>query len=382
MDGGLASDLRGGFFVDYPEALLVTNLEGGLLEVNAAARTAFGADFASPVKLCDRVHPEDRERLESILVRARESGFSARDNIRFERAGGEHGRMTVEARRGAREACLYVSVSPFDQEAQERHVLRVLLAKLDIVAWAIDPKGVFTYHDGQGARKAGIESGALVGKNVFDLYPEEENGITHQALRGIPARNVSSGGSSGNVEYWDHHYVPVRGADGDVTGVVGLSIDVTETQRAQLELAQKLEIIERQQEVIRNLETPVLQVWDGVIALPLVGVIDSSRSARVMDDLLAAVSRTQARFALLDLTGVEVVDTSTANHIIGMIRAIGLLGAAGVVTGIRPNVAQTIVSLGMDLSKLTTLGNLRQGLSYCIKRMADGRRVGGEALGR
>ncbi|HSO00684.1 MAG TPA: STAS domain-containing protein, partial [Candidatus Nanopelagicales bacterium] len=129
-------------------------------------------------------------------------------------------------------------------------------------------------------------------------------------------------------------------------------------------------IIERQQEVIRNLETPILQVWDRVLTLPMIGVVDSRRAARVMDDLLAAVVRGRARFALLDLTGVDIVDTSTANHLIGMIRAVRLLGAEGIITGIRPDVAQTIVSLGVDLSSIVTVATLRDGLSLAIKRMS------------
>jgi rsbT co-antagonist protein RsbR len=93
-----------------------------------------------------------------------------------------------------------------------------------------------------------------------------------------------------------------------------------------------------------------------------------------MDDLLAAVSRTSARFAILDLTGVEVVDTATAYRLMGMIRAIRLLGAEGVLTGIRPTVAQTVVSLGVDLSGISTLASLRHGLAFCIRRLENAER--------
>lgn len=244
-------------------------------------------------------------------------------------------------------------------------ILQALLENLDIAVWAVDTKGIVTFQDGKGLREGTAPS--TLGLNVFELYPEEVNTGLRQALRGTPARMIAELVPG---QFWESWYVPKRDAVGAISGVIGMTVDVTEAQRAQREVAAKLEVIERQQEVIRNLETPILDVWEGVVALPLVGVIDSSRAARVTEDLLDAVSRTRARFALLDLTGIDIVDTATANHLINMTRAIGLLGATGVITGIRPNVAQTIISIGMDLSSLKTLGSLRQGLAYCIRQMA------------
>jgi rsbT co-antagonist protein RsbR len=101
----------------------------------------------------------------------------------------------------------------------------------------------------------------------------------------------------------------------------------------------------------------------------MVGVVDSSRTAEVMDSLLDAVSRTRARFAILDLTGVEAVDTKTAAYLIELVRAIRLLGAEGIITGIRPSVAQTVVAIGVDLGGVVTLSNLRAGLRHCILQM-------------
>ena len=152
--------------------------------------------------------------------------------------------------------------------------------------------------------------------------------------------------------------------------MIGVTLDKSDMKRATKELEARLELIERQQEVIRNLETPIIQVWDRVVTLPMVGIVDSRRAARVMDDLLAAVVRTQASFAILDLTGVDTVDTATAGHLFGLIRAIRLLGAEGIITGIRPTVAQTMVTLGLDLTHLSTCANLREGLKLCIRRMS------------
>ena len=89
-----------------------------------------------------------------------------------------------------------------------------------------------------------------------------------------------------------------------------------------------------------------------------------------MDNLLNKVARTGAQFAILDLTGVEVVDTRTAGHLLALVRAVRLLGAEGMITGIRPAVAQTMVAQGLDVSSVLTLGTLRDGLSLCIRRMS------------
>src|SRR5690606_34344840 len=131
-------------------------------------------------------------------------------------------------------------------------------------------------------------------------------------------------------------------------------------------LREKLQQIEDQQQVIRALSTPIIEIWDHVLTAPIVGVIDSERASELMDNLLQAVARTRARFAILDLTGVEQVDTGTAGHLLGLIRAIKLLGAEGVITGIHPNIAQTIVALGLETSAMTVRASLREALKYCM----------------
>lgn len=140
-----------------------------------------------------------------------------------------------------------------------------------------------------------------------------------------------------------------------------------EKQRAMAELDQQLEIIKRQQFAIRELSTPVLQLWDDVLALPIIGVVDTKRSVEIMERLLAEVTNRQSRYVILDITGVEVVDTKTADHFIKVVKAAELLGTTCVLTGIRPAVAQTLVEIGVDLSKVLTLRNLQDGLRECVR---------------
>ncbi|WP_156338771.1 STAS domain-containing protein [Chondromyces crocatus] len=149
--------------------------------------------------------------------------------------------------------------------------------------------------------------------------------------------------------------------------------EVEERRQTEQDLRDKLEVIRRQDEAIQALSTPVLQLWDGVLALPLIGAIDGRRAAAVTERLLGEIVRTASRFALLDLTGVDIVDTSTADHLLRVVRAVQLLGARAVITGINPAVAQTLTSLGVDLSALTTQQNLQEGLRYCIQESAPAR---------
>ncbi|WP_437276856.1 PAS domain-containing protein [Sorangium sp. So ce375] len=246
--------------------------------------------------------------------------------------------------------------------AEHQHILRALVDNLDVIVWACDASGVFTYFDGKSLAAAGLKPGQLVGLSTFDIYKEHETVGLRTALRGEPLHNIMEVGGK-PIENW---FVPVRSEGGEVSSVVGITLDLSESRRAERELRERLAIIERQQQVIRQLSTPILQVWKGVLALPMIGVVDSARTAEVMDSLLQAVVRTGARYALLDLTGVEAVDTKTASYLVDLVRAIRLLGAEGIITGIRPSVAQTIVSLGIDLAEITTLSDLQAGLKHCI----------------
>ncbi|WP_272417445.1 STAS domain-containing protein [Polyangium jinanense] len=150
--------------------------------------------------------------------------------------------------------------------------------------------------------------------------------------------------------------------------------EVEERSLAERELREKLELIARQEEAIRELSTPIIEVWDGVLTLPLFGVVDSQRAAEMMERLLDAITQKVATYAIIDLTGVDIVDTSTADHIGRLVRAAELLGARCIITGIRPAVAQTMVQIGIDLTKIITLSTLREALRRCMRSSETGRK--------
>lgn len=127
------------------------------------------------------------------------------------------------------------------------------------------------------------------------------------------------------------------------------------------------EIVSSQRRAILELSTPVIQVWEGILVLPLIGTIDSPRTRQIMESLLTEVVETQAEYVILDLTGVSVVDTAVAHHLMKTVEAAELLGTRCILTGISPAIAQTIVHLGVDLGHITTAATLKIGLQQALK---------------
>jgi rsbT co-antagonist protein RsbR len=128
------------------------------------------------------------------------------------------------------------------------------------------------------------------------------------------------------------------------------------------------EVINRQQREMLELSTPVVKLWEGILALPMIGTLDSSRTQVVMESLLQKVVETGAQIAILDITGVPTVDTLVAQHLLKTVTALRLMGAECIISGVRPQIAQTIVHLGVDLQGVTTKANLADALALALKR--------------
>ncbi len=128
------------------------------------------------------------------------------------------------------------------------------------------------------------------------------------------------------------------------------------------QLQEKLSTIELQTKAMIELSTPVIQVWDEILILPLIGTVDTARAQQIMEGLLDTVEKTHCSVAIIDITGVPLVDTKVANHLLRTIEAVRLLGAEALLTGVSPHIAQTLVQLRVDLSRVSTLGSLQAGL--------------------
>ncbi len=127
------------------------------------------------------------------------------------------------------------------------------------------------------------------------------------------------------------------------------------------------EVILRQTDEIAEISTPVIRVWDGILALPIIGTLDSSRTQIVMENLLQEIVETGSSIAILDISGVPAVDSLVAQHLIKTVSATRLMGAECIISGIRPEIAQTVVHLGIDLSNIITKASLASALAYAFK---------------
>jgi rsbT co-antagonist protein RsbR len=131
-------------------------------------------------------------------------------------------------------------------------------------------------------------------------------------------------------------------------------------------------LIDRQRMELLETATPVIRLWDGIVAVPLIGTLDSARSQVVMETLLESVVDQHARFAILDITGVPTVDSLVAQHLMKTVAAARLMGAECIVSGIRPAIAQTIVHLGLDLGTVVTRASLADALAYALDQQGSG----------
>jgi PAS domain S-box-containing protein len=249
---------------------------------------------------------------------------------------------------------------------QSRLQLQSLIRRLPVIAFAINSEGHFTYSDGKGLDTLGLAPGQVVGLSALEMYAAfpEALALMQQALQG---EEVSDTVPIGELIYniW---YQPEHDEEGRFVGTVGLALDITDrkqAERAQVQLQEQ--IIAAQQAALRELSTPIIPLGEGVIALPLIGSIDSARAQQIIENLLVGVGEHGASTAILDITGVQVVDTQVANALLRAAQSVKLLGANVIITGIRPEVAQTLVGLGLDLSGIVTLATLQGGIQHALR---------------
>jgi PAS domain S-box-containing protein len=256
------------------------------------------------------------------------------------------------------------------RESEERYSLAVLGSRDGLWDWNIITGKV--YYSSRFKEMLGFEAFGDMIETFVELIHGEDRALVDATLADHLERHAPF-----DVEFrlrtgtGEHRWFCSRGqalwdAAGRAIRMAGCLSDITARKQSEATLKQKLEIIEQQQEAIQELSTPVIEVWDSVLMMPLFGSIDVERAARMKEALMTAVVRTRSRYAIVDLTGVGVIDAPTADHIVKLVRGVQLLGAQGIVVGIQPGVAQTVVSIGVDLSEIVTLSNLREALQACV----------------
>ena len=165
----------------------------------------------------------------------------------------------------------------------------------------------------------------------------------------------------GGREVWiQASYNPILNGGGEPWKVVKFATDITERKESDA-------LIKKQQQLLLELSTPTMQLFDGVVLMPLVGNIDGDRATQLISQLLEAISEYQAEVAILDVTGVPVIDTEVARNVLKAVSAAKMLGSVVIITGMKPSGAQTLVQLGIDLSHIATKGTLRAGIDEAFR---------------
>jgi rsbT co-antagonist protein RsbR len=220
----------------------------------------------------------------------------------------------------------------------------------------------------------------IIGRSDPDYVPPEQvevfwRGDDEVTSTGTPhASEEVITPADGETRYiWTRKW-PMNNEQGQVIGLCATITDITEIRRRQeqvsqleAEVKQQLKIIEGQNALLDELSVPVIQVWENILLLPLIGIVESRRAARVLETLLDAVARLAAEIVIIDITGVPVVDTAVAAYLLRAVQATQLLGCQSLLVGISPEIAQTLVGLGVDFSRITTRATLQNGLEYALK---------------
>jgi rsbT co-antagonist protein RsbR len=259
--------------------------------------------------------------------------------------------------------------------ARTQLVLKAVIENAPLLITASDRDGRYVLVGSEAARQFGRPAEEIVGKVVSELLPPE----LAQMLR-THAEVVFRTGEvlvveeeverDGQTRTFLATKFPIRDATGAVTAVGIIATDVTELRGAESErLRLQQEVIRAQEFALQELSTPIVPIADGALAVPLIGSLDRERMAQIITRLLHRVAESRAEIVILDLTGVRQVETTTMDSMIQATQAIRLLGVEPVLTGIQPELAQTMVGLDIPLQRITTLQTLQRGIEYALAKL-------------
>ena len=260
-------------------------------------------------------------------------------------------------------------------------------ASIDPLA-TISPDGKITDVNKATELVTGVPREQLIGSDFSEYFTEPEKareGYREVFTKGfVKDYPLAIRHTSGEVTYVLYNATVYKNEAGEVQGVFAAARDITELKRAEeqlrrahqelevrvqertAELTKAMELLKEQQKAFMEVSVPVVKVWNRILLVPLIGVFDSERAQLVMETLLTEIEHTQAKVAILDVSGIPVVDSLVAKHLIRTVSAAKLMGAECIVTGIRSRISQTIVQLGIDLSGIITKTALAEGLKVAF----------------
>ena len=242
--------------------------------------------------------------------------------------------------------------------------------------WEVDSDAVYTYCSGNVEDVLGYSAGEILGKTPFDLMAPDMNinvsATFEDAVREKrPFKDLENWLKTrdGRLVCMSSSGVPILDDTGELLGYRGVDSDITERKELERELQQAFDKLKASYE---ELSIPVIQVWDGVLVLPIMGVLDDMRINRLTETMLHRIADMKASVVILDLTAVRSIDSAVANHLLETVAAARLLGAECILTGIGPEVAAATVRLGLAKMDLVTRGSLQEGLAYAMQRVGRG----------
>ena len=253
-----------------------------------------------------------------------------------------------------------------EMSCEERYKLLVDNSE-EIAIYFLSPGGHVLSWNRAAEKFKGYKSEEVLGKHLSIFYTEEDVArkvVDFELDQAKKSGRFEGGGwrvRKDGTKFWAEVIIyALKDEDGVLTGFAKIARDATEARKAQ-------DVIEQQRRDLMELSTPVIQLWQGILALPIIGTLDSARSQIVMERLLTTIAATGASVAILDISGVPTVDTMVAQHLMRTMEAARLMGAECIISGIRPEIAQTIVHLGIDLSALKTRASMSRALEDALQ---------------
>lgn len=361
-----------------PDTIVFTDLQGNLSYVNPAFKPMFGYQHDDDVDVIGMHMSQffaDAEQSAQLVQQLIEQG-SWQGKLFHRRSDGSaftSHTSSLLVRNSAGEPLALAGIIR-DITAQERDRERLEFTQrsfeliTDATYW-IRRDGTIAAINEAACQQLGYTRDEFLAMTVFDLdpaYPLEawDSFFAHKGSVIIEGQHYTKAGRRVPVEI-SANYMQYNGEEYSLAFVR----DISERKRAEEERSQlQAQVIEAQRAALHELSTPLIPVADGVVVMPLIGSMDSARAQQVMETLLEGVATHRATIALLDITGLPIVDTQVAHALVRAAQAVKLLGAQIILTGIRPEVAQTLVGMGADLSGIVTLNNLQKGIVHALQQ--------------
>jgi PAS domain S-box-containing protein len=260
-----------------------------------------------------------------------------------------------------------------------RSVEQMLDSITDYEVIRLDREGIVRSWNPGAQRLKQYAAAEVVGHHVSMFYPDEDvrAGLAEQemAVAAREGRFETEGWRTrrDGSRFWANVVLsPIRDVSGELIGYVKVARDLTERREQE-------QLVQRQRDEILELSTPVIQVWDKVLVLPIIGTLDSVRATRLTEALLHRISEHQAEVVILEVSGVPAIDTDVAQHLLKTVEAARLMGAASIMAGVRPETAQAIVHLGIELGTLRSRSTLKDALQLALRLVDEAVAIGAGA---